>query len=66
MDHTSKTIDGIEYHVNHNSDWSGTAIILWEEKGQRHECELPGALLRACGRDRAFRDAIAALEQLEI
>jgi hypothetical protein len=35
-----------------------------------HECaetiiELPGELLRACGRDLAFRDVIAAVESLD-
>ena len=65
MHHMSKTVDGIEYHVNYNGDWSGPAHVTWVEHGETRELELPGELLRACGRASAFSDVIAAIEDLD-
>ncbi len=66
MHHLSKTIDGIEYHVNHNGDWSGRAHIHWRDsENELHELELPGELLQACGRTSAFAEVIAAVEQMD-
>ncbi len=62
----TKTIGGVEYHVHHNGDWSGAAeIVVVEPHRPRVTIELPGELLRACGREGAFRDVIAAVEQME-
>jgi hypothetical protein len=62
MHHTSKVVDGIEYNVNHNADWSGPAYVLWEEHGEVRQLELPGEVLRACGRAAAFSEVISAVE----
>jgi hypothetical protein len=47
------TINGVQYHVHHNGDWSGTVIISWSEKPSLgnppclREVELPGKLFLA-------------------
>lgn len=47
-------ISGLEVRVHHYSDWSGEAIISWQEEGQmfagnreppRKEIKLPGEFL---------------------
>lgn len=66
-----------EVVVNHNSDWSGTAIVSWgfapDPKWPGHEkaahtVEMPGALLVALGRGAALAQVrsavIRTLEQL--
>lgn len=64
----TKTVNGTEFHVSHNGDWSGDAIIMWqlEGEGKTRSVVLPGALLRACGRSAAIADAISALEGLSL
>jgi hypothetical protein len=70
METLETTIDGVRYFVHHNTDWSGEAIITRVDAGaglagvMELVVKLPGELLRACGRDRAFRDVIAAVEQM--
>lgn len=53
-----------EVIVQHNGDWSGMAIVTWQDSddGPRHEARVPGYVLVACAREKAVRDAIRALE----
>lgn len=61
-----KVINGIEYRVHHNGDWSGDATVVYTDRaGGTVEVTMPGELLKACGRDRAFRDVIGAIELME-
>lgn len=54
--------------VNHNGDWSGIAIITWNDI-KHHEVHLPAAILVALGRDvaaKALSDrVISAIESWE-
>jgi hypothetical protein len=61
----TKIVDGIRYHVHHNGDWSDETIIAYSDRDGQHEVRLPGGLLIACGRQAAFNEVIAAVEQME-
>lgn len=59
-----RTVDGVEYRVHHNGDWSGEAIVIQKHvNGEHSELTLPGELLRACGREAALEDAVCAIEK---
>jgi hypothetical protein len=68
MMHTlTKIVDGVEYRVHHNGDWSGEAIVVVPGPvGGRIEFKLPGMLLRACGREAALQEAVAAIEEIPL
>jgi hypothetical protein len=61
-----KQVDGIEYRVHHNSDWSGQAYVRWVENGEGQEVELPGDVLRACGRTAMLGEVAIAIGQLKV
>jgi hypothetical protein len=65
-----KTVDGVEYTIVHNGDWSGTAHVHWTEKEEGldvvREVELPGELLIACARTEILAGMMRALEALDI
>lgn len=65
MQTMNKLVDGVEYLVHHNGDWSGEAVISWQAEGRRRSVTLPGELLRSCGRQRAIADCIAAIERVD-
>ncbi len=62
-----ETNDGTAY-INHNSDWSGEAIVSWMDNGGEHEVRLPAWILVAGGKKAAIefvRNAVVeALEEL--
>ncbi len=64
--HTKRVkIDGVEYNIHHNGDWSSEAIARWTDAArQGHEVRLPAKLLVACGRNAMLDIAIATLEEL--
>jgi len=56
MHHSKFCIDGIDIHVNHNSDWSGEAVITWrkvEVDGEITITGIPGRLLLELGKEAA-------------
>jgi hypothetical protein len=60
---TSKfTTDGIEYTINHNSDWSGPILVSWTYAGKTQETRLPGELVLSIGRRAASNQIISILE----
>jgi len=59
-----KKVGAITYYVIHSSDWSGKAMIQWDERGKTHEITLPGEVLAACGRDTALRDVLEKIEDM--
>lgn len=55
--------------VNHNSDWSGEAIVHYTDRfGERQTVEIPGFVLLAIGNAAAHenisRKLIAAIEEM--
>lgn len=48
-----------EIGINHNSDWSGNAIIDYrDENGNPVKVEIPGELLLVIGREAALKDFV--------
>ena len=78
MHYTGVEVDGTTYHINHNSDWSGEAIITWrpphepaqmpEPYPEQQEVRLPGKALLKLGFEAAKRyitgELISKLEDL--
>lgn len=75
MHYTSVDVDDTSYHINHNSDWSGEAIITWHRDYPenldgpiRKEVRLPGKVLLKLGFEAAKRyiagELISKLEDL--
>ncbi len=65
--HTSKfTVNGIEYTIHHNGDWSGQITISWSGwgplEGEKLETQVPGELVLAIGRMAATEQIISMLE----
>ena len=50
-----------EWTINHNSDWSGDAILSLNGK---HFAVLPGKLLKEIGRKAAIEEVISKLEAM--
>ena len=45
---SSKVPSGVDsVQIDHASDWSGNAYIVWAVNGTAHEVQLPGKVLRA-------------------
>ena len=65
---TSEGISNEAVSICHNSDWSGDALVSWQENGLTKEVAIPGRILQAIGREAAlelFKDKVVAfLEQL--
>lgn len=70
MSHSSKfKIDGVDFTVLHNGDWSGEAQI-WKTDGEDRAigdqpvAVLPGRLLVAISRRAVIHEMVSALEEM--
>jgi hypothetical protein len=62
--------DGTYALVNHNSDWSGPAIVRWTEGDQPREATMPGVILQRLGyaaaHESIVRHLMSTLEQMPL
>jgi hypothetical protein len=67
MSHTSHfTVEGVDYTVIHNGDWSGMATISRRSPDGKSNIltEIPGRLLIAIGRQATLEEVVATVEDL--
>lgn len=60
-------VDDRLFHIHHDGDWSGDAIIIEVDKfgGEIQRIELPGPLLAACSWSAANDAVISLIEQMD-
>lgn len=67
MSHTSHfSVEGVDYTVIHNGDWSGVATISRRSPDGKSNLltEVPGKLLIAVGRQAALEEVISEVESM--